>query len=917
MFEQDFEKPKEKDPPKEESPATEPTSNSTAPETNSTQSNAPSPRGNPGGNDTSTTGTTANNPQNGIIPSPTVNVSNPGVSRNQIPLGPRHNFYENYPNPNVRSVPAGRQWRPTGTVTWQRQNLPFYRNQLFQRSPRWNSFAHENKQAIHPGIPFYRKAYASTAKGNSPNQAGNPANFKRKPQNPNKQPLGDNVAQNVPLGAKNDITGRNEKNQNPKVKPVGQKEKTVTPTRDPTGPWKNSQNFGVNKSNYKLPNPQPEGNRLTPNFNSVDQRENTHYLRGDSRRAPNSDGQTQSQNLPKGIVLDPKRIPYKPETKAPEIKHNAYQPLYPAEIPSLAREHFPAGRNSWNPQEISPSFKEDPERPEEHLPRPSLGSRGSVYYPDYNPYDPRENSPYLRGNTWDERYESSNTMNQPESPLFPMNTPDPKETSPYNEEDPTDPNREESFTGQSRWGMEETRFKGSPTIRQYEGEQFTSNQPKEYLPYTLDNPLKPSEDFPYSEFYPWNPEENFPSYNTVPSVPPVESRGYYPNNAMGQEESSLFPSWSSWGDHRTQAQVQKERGPYFNRNFWDQSTSLHKNSPIPPHPKENQPHSSNSPAGLQKNPTWHEGETVNYDTQITRLNSPEREQPSFPTLIAQSHPADQNEAHLFHLNHRGPCCVIDSMGQMDNPLALQDNTPSFDAAPDENQDTSLLYTEDNHTKHPRHTISPTSILPSQRNSSEKTPPEETENPSHFRDDVSTLRRNTPCSLKHPKASSLQSENTPCDKNDHGDGNNVLEQIFEDNQFSERNVGLTPERLVISTVDEVPKPKGIQSEVSGKDSERQKQRLSSILKVPCFGSVLAKYHSSSTGSPSSNGRQGPFDGNPIMPTEIPNSLDGLASEAQFQNRNVDPLNTGEHSPFDSLQTVTNPQDQVQDCLLFQA
>lgn len=55
----------------------------------------------------------------------------------------------------------------------------------------------------------------------------------------------------------------------------------------------------------------------------------------------------------------------------------------------------------------------------------------------------------------------------------------------------------------------------------------------------------------------------------------------------------------------------------------------------------------------------------------------------------------------------------------------------------------------------------------------------------------------------------------------------------------------------------------------------------------------------------------------MPTETPNSLAGLATGAQFQNINVDPLNEDEHTPFDSLQIGTNPQDQVQDCLLLQA
>ncbi|XP_007523592.1 enamelin [Erinaceus europaeus] len=927
MFEQDFEKPKEKDPPKTESPATEPSPNSTTPETNSTQPNAPNPRGNQPGNDTNPAGNggpgsnTVNNPavQN---PSSTVNISGQGIPRSQIPLGRRQpNFHGNYPNPNIRNYPAGRQWRPTGTILGHRQNWPFYRTQQVQGSPRWHSFALENKQALRPGTPFYRKAYASTARGNSPNQAGNPANFKRKPQTPNKQPIGTSVA---PVAPKRDPVGHNEKIQNPRENSLGQKERIVIPTRDPTGPWRNSQDYGINKSNFKPS--RPEGNMPVPNFNSIDQHENSYYPRGDSRRAPNSDGQAPSQNLPKGIVLEPKRIPYESETNGPELKQNTYPPVYLEEIPPPERELFPVGRNTWNHQEISPPFKEDPRRQEEHLPRPSQGSRGGVYYPDYNPYTPRENVPYHRSNTWDERDDSPNTVRQPENPLYPMNTPDPKDTVPYNEEDPADPTGDETYLGQSQWGMEESNFKGGPTVRQYEREQFTSNQPKDYLPYPLDNPSKPREEFPYNEFYPWNPDETFPSYNTVPSVPPpVESRGYYASNAIGQEESSPFPSWNSW-TNRIQAQGQKERDPYFNRNFWDQSTNVYNAPTNPPHQKENQPYSSNYPAGLQKNPTWNEGENLNYGMQNTRLNSPEREHSSFPDLIPSNHPAGQKEPHSFHQTQRGPCCASDPTRHKDNPLALQDYTPSFDLAPEENQDTSPMYTEDSHTKHARHTISPTSSLPGQRNSSEKRPPTESQNPSPFREDVSTPRRNTPCSMKNqlgqrgimpfPEASSLQSKNIPCLKSDIvGDGNNlVLEQIFEDNQL---NVGLTPEQLVMDTAEQDPKPEGIQGEVQVNEGERQQSRPSSILQLPCFDSRLAKYHSSDIGTPPTIGRQTSFDGDPIMPTEIPNSLTGLATGEQFQSINVDTQNTDEHPPFDSLQIGTNPQDQVQDCLLLQA
>ncbi|DAA28559.1 TPA: enamelin-like [Bos taurus] len=924
MFE-DFEKPKEEDPPKTETPATDPSVNSTVPETNSTQPGAPSPRAGQGGNDTSPAGNNGQDPNTVSNPTvqnnPVVNVSGQGVPRSQTPWRPSQtNIHENYPYPNIRNFPAGRQWHPTGTSMGNRRNGPFYRNQQIQRAPRWNSFVLEGKQAIRLGYPIYRRAYASTVRGNYPNYAGNPVNFRRKPEGPSKQPEG-TIA---PLGPKHGTTGHNENIQNPKEKPVSQKERIVIPTRDPNGPWRNSQDYGVTKSNYKLPH--PEGNILVPNFNSIDQHENSYYPRGDSRGTPNSNGQTQSQNLPKGIILEPRRIPYESEINQPEIKHSTHQPVYPEGSPSPARERFPAGRNTWNQQEISPPFKEDPGRKEEHLPHPSLGSRGRIYYTDYNPYDRRENPPYLRSNSWDERNDPPNTMGQSENPHYPMNTPDPKETIPYNEEGPADPTGDETFPGQTRWSVDESNFKTAPTAR-YEGKQYTSNQPKEYSPYSLDNLPKPREYFPYGEFYPWSPDENFPSYNTAPTIPLlVENRGYYPTNAVGQEENTMFPSWNSW-DHMVQVQGQKERRPYFTRTFWGQPTNLPKAPASPPYHKENQPYFSNSPTGLQKDPTWHEGENLNYGMQITRLNSPEGGHLAFPDLIPPHYPGSQKETRLFHLSQRGPCCAGGSIGPKDNPLALQDYTLFFGLAPGENQDTSPLYTEDSHTKHERYTISPTSILPGQRNSSEKRLPGESQNPSPFRDDVSTLRRNTPCSINNqlsqrgirplPEASSLQSKNIPCLKSDLEDGNHVLEQTLEGNQLNERPVDLTPEQLVMDTPDEGPKPEGIPSEVQGNGGKRQQQRPSTILKLPCFDSKLTKYYTSSTGTPSSLGRQGSFDGDPIMPTEIPNSLAELATGAQFQNINVDPLNADDHTPFDPLQVGTNPQDQVQDCLLLQA
>ncbi|XP_055452529.1 enamelin [Psammomys obesus] len=927
MFE-DYEKPKEKDPPKPEDPPPddpppEASTNSTLVEANATQS---VPGGSQGGNDTSPVGNRGPGPnagnsptvQNGVFPLPKVNVSGQGVTRNQIPWRPSQpNIYENYPYPNTRNYPAGRQWQTTGTQG-PRQNKPTHRNPQVQRGPQWNSFAWEGKEATHPGNPTYRKPSPPTSRVNYPNYARNPVNFGRKlpePKNPNKPFVGPNVAS---VGLKQVTVSHNVKTQNPKEKSLGQKERTVNPTKDTASHWRGSQQYGINKPNYNLPH--PEGSMVGPNFNLFDQQENSYFPKGDSRRTPSPNIKTQSQNLPKGIALEPKRTPFESETKKPELKHSTHQPAYPKKIPTPARKHFPAERNTWNRQVIPPPLKKNHRRQQKNLPHPSYGSRGNIFYHEYNNPYPNENSPYIRRNAWDKRVGSPHTVGQPEHPQYPMNSLDQKETEQYNEEDPIDPNEDESFPGQSRWGDDELNFKGNPTVRQYEGEQYTSTLPKEYLPYSLSNPPKPREDFPYSEFYPWNTHETFPIYNPGPTIaPPVDPGSFYVNNAIGQEESTLFPSWNSW-DHKNQAQRQKESEPYLNRNVWDQSINLH-NSNIPNHP-----YSTNSPAGFPKDPTWLEGENLYYDLQTTGLSPPEREQLAFPDLIPQSYPSGQNDAHLFHQNQRGSCCIGGSTGHKDNVLALQDYVSSYGLTPRENQETSPVYTENSYTKYARPNISPTSILPSQRNISENKLTAESPDPSPFGDGLPSLKENTPHSGKNqpetglvafPEASSSQPKNVPCLKSDlGGDRRDILKQFFEGSQLSERTADLTPEQLVIGIPDKGSGPGSTKSEVQGNEGERQQQRPPTILKVPCFNSKLAKFHSSSTGPPTNTGRQSLLNGALPIPTENPNKLVGLATREQIKSINVDQLNADEHITFESFQE-TSPQDQIQGCLLLQA
>ncbi|XP_032771715.1 enamelin [Rattus rattus] len=924
MFE-DYEKPKEKDPPKPEDPPPddpppEASTNSTVPDANATQS---IPGGGQGGNDSSPVGNTGpgpnagNNPTvlNGVFPLLKVNVSGQGVPKNQIPWRPSQpNIYENYPYPNY---PSERQWQTTDTQG-PKQNGPGYQNPQIQRGPQWNSFAWEGKQATtHPGNPTYHKPSPPTSRVNYPNYAGNPVNFGRKLPGPNKPFVGTNVPS---VGPKQVTVSRNMKTQNPKEKSLGQKERTVTPTKDTGNPWRSSKQYGINYPNYNLPH--PEGSMVGPNFNSFDQQENTYFSRGDSRKVASPNRQIQSQNLPKGIALEPRRTPFESETKRPELKHSTNKPVYPKKNPSPTRGHFPAGRNNWNHQKTLPPLKEGHGRKEENLLHPPYGSRGNVFYHEYNNPYPNEKSPYLRSNTWDKRIGTPGTMMQPENPQYTMSSLDQKETEQYNEEDPIDPNEDESFPGQSRWGDDELSFKGNPTLRQYEGEQYTSTLAKEYLPYSLSNPPKPSEDFPYSEFYPWNPQETFPIYNPGPTIaPPVDPRSYFVNNAVGQEESTLFPSWTSW-DHRNQAERQKESEPYFNRNVWDQSMSLHKSNIQNP----NHPYSTTSPAGFPKDPTWLEGENLNYDLQITSLSPPEREQLAFSDFRPQSYPTGQNEDHLFHQSQRGSCCIGGSTGHKENVLALHDYTSSYGLPPRKTQEISPVHTESSYTKYAKPNVSPASILPNQRNISENKLTAESPNPSPFGDDVPTVRKNTPNSGKNQletgitalsEASSSQPKNTACLKSDlGGDRRDVLKQFFQGSQLGERTAGLTPEQLVLGSPDKGSGPDRTHSEAQGSEGEMQQQRPPTIRKLPCFGSKLAKLHSSSTGPPTNNGGPSLPNGALSTPTESPDTLVGLATREQFKSINVDQLNADGHTTLESFQD-TSPQDQAHGCLLLQA
>ncbi|XP_003772880.1 enamelin [Sarcophilus harrisii] len=927
MFEQDFEKPKEEDPPKVESTTSAPPANTTVLENNSTQPTIPSPGGSQGGNDTSPTGNEAQaqNPGNnqGVYPgvnlAPSVNVSSYDVPGSQIPqVLNQPNVFENSPNPNFRSFPVNRQWSQTGLPLGPRINVPFYRNYPNQRIFPWHNLAYVSKQIARPGNTAYRKVYPVIPKSNSPNQVSNAANNRKKPQSPTKNPEETNGGSADP---KHDTVHRDEQTQNPKENPVTEKERTTFPTRIPTSTWRNSQGYETNKSNYKLP--PPEGNPPIPSVNSVDQHENSYYPRVDSRFPAG----IQIPNFPKGIISEPRKDPSDAETNPPEMKQGTHQPPYAEEDPYLPREPFFPAANTWNPQQGAPVFEDEPLRQEGPLLYPAFGVRGNVPYPEYIPYDPRGNSPYARGSMWDERDDFPGTFRptgKAGNPSYSPNTPpSQRRPSTNNEEDPIDQTGDEIYRRPNAWGKE-SNFKESQ-VRYREKYLYAPgrpSEPKDYPQHSTDNLLK-QRNSPYGEFYPWHPEY-IPSYNMAPPLtPPGENNGYYyPANAFEQEERE------SW-DQKNYVPAQKGRVPYYSRNFWGLATSLQKSTANSLSQREDQPLSSNFPVGLRGNPTYQEAESHNYGSeQINRVNLSDKGQLAVTESVIPNSPVNQEEADSYPpASQRNPCCASDPAGFKDIPFVPLDYFPPFGLVSEGERNS--FYTESSHTKHARHIIYPPGIQSNQRNSSEKYLPEKEENPDAFRDDSFTLKKNTPCSKRNEveqtgsrvfsEADSLQA-NTPCFKSHlRGDGNDVLTKIFGTGQFDERTNNLIPEEL--EAPKESPRPENIESEGGGSEGRMKQKGVPIIQQVPCLHSKLEKHFPSSTGPPLDKRRPDLSDGEPEMVSAQPSStLNGLAAREQLSGTNIDPYIASEPPlsfPSFPKEIPRNAELQVPDCLLLQS
>uniref|UniRef100_A0A4X2KIB8 Enamelin n=1 Tax=Vombatus ursinus TaxID=29139 RepID=A0A4X2KIB8_VOMUR len=938
MYEQDYEQPKEEDPPKVESTTSAPPPNTTALENNSTQPTVPSPGGSQGGNETSPTGNDAQaqNPGNnqgvhpGVHSTPSVNISIHDVLGSQIPQVPsQSNIFENSPDPNFGGFPVGRQWIQTGLPSGPRMMIPFYGNYPDQRTYQWHNLAYVSKQIADPGNTAYQKVYPYISKSNFPNYVSNLVINRQKPQSPTKQPEETNSGLTDP---KHVTAHRDEQTQNPKENPTTQTERKTFPTRVPIGTWRNSQGYETNKSNYKLP--PPEGNPPVPSVNSVDQHEDSYYPRINSKKFP---ANIQTSNFPKGMASEPRKDSSDTEINPPEMKPGTHHPTYTEEVPYPSRESFSPGSNTWNPQQGSPIFEDETMRQEGSLLYPALGVRGNVAYPEYTSYDPQRNSPYAKGNTWDERDDFPGTFRpagQPGNPSYTLNIPSgQRHPSTYNEEDPIDPAGDEIYQGPKDWGKE-SNFKESQ-VRYRQKYLHAPSHPsgtKGYLQHSTNN-LPRQRGSIYGEHHPWHPEERVPSYKMAPPLTPSGEKSgyYYPSNAFEEEESVPSPSWGSW-DQKIYVPARKGRLPYYSRNSWGQATSLHKSTASVLSQTDNRPLSSNFPGELKGNPTYQEAESINYDTEhINRVNLPKNEQFTVTESVIQNNPINQGEASSYPpASQRNPCCAGDPIGLKDgSPLIPLDYSPPFGLVSGEHGERNPVYAEGSYTKHARHIIYPPDIQSNQQNSSEKNLPEEGENADPFRDNTVTLKKSSPCSKRSEvgqmesvafsEADSLQA-NTPCRKSIfRGDGNNVLAKIFGADQFIERTNNLIPEEL--EAPEERPKSENIQSEGGGSEGRRKQKGVPSIQQVPCLHSMPEKHLPSSTGLPFGKRRPDLSDGEPALVSAQPSStLTGLDAREQLGDMNIDPLIASELPlSFLSLprEIPRNAELQVPDCLLLQS
>uniref|UniRef100_A0A8D2IUB9 Enamelin n=1 Tax=Varanus komodoensis TaxID=61221 RepID=A0A8D2IUB9_VARKO len=495
MFEQDFEKPKEKEAPK----TTEPATNSTISDTNSTISNQASQGGNATISGLSSISNAANSSglQSKLISgnevltlSPTVLM--PGGNAAAQNGMDQPSYRPKSPNVNgIQSFPSGSQ-PSTGQGSQIYQPLPD------MGDTRPNAFISQRNPSVQTENPTYSLGY-----GENSNHRGNL-------QNTNPNHLSENIRV-IPYG-------QQEQPRYSERNPLGQRERGTFPSSNPLGRWNKESIYRDNSLNRSP----PEGHSLDPQFNKLEQVENVYNVRENVDSFQPSKMHQSNTLSHQGVLSATRRTPLETGTHQYAQKEQSFNHPY------HEREQFPLSQNHlWKNREDSWAFQEAPPKYNSMYSSGSSDHRGHASYVENNSYGQRTHSTFPRA--WEDGTDPP-TIGPPVQ----------RESLPYS---PAFTQQEhEPYSEQNLWNRENHMFDLDGQYRNRP--PYNPPQPPTYPKYSVENPFYDRGNLPYKENNQWTPEEQSPVQGAE-QLRHTENSPYHINNVLGHSERNLQNQRSS------------------------------------------------------------------------------------------------------------------------------------------------------------------------------------------------------------------------------------------------------------------------------------------------------------------------------------------------------------------------------------
>uniref|UniRef100_A0ACB8ES47 Uncharacterized protein n=2 Tax=Sphaerodactylus townsendi TaxID=933632 RepID=A0ACB8ES47_9SAUR len=863
-FEQDYEKPKEKDP-----PAPDPAINAT--DTNATLSNPSSPAGNATNSGLSAIDSRTNVPNlesvfhigNGVPTlSSTLQVSEGDAAAQNGMDQSVHRASSPNINHLIQNLPPDKQ-QSTGN------SLHVYKPYPGVDDSRHNTYISRGNPSGHPENPTYPSIY-----GESVNQRGNLQNINNN---------------NPSINTRLNSYGQQEHPHYPEKNPLDQRQMLPFPSSAPQSQWNNDPVYrDMNLNSFP-----PEHRSVDPRFNTLGQTDQSYYTRKDTDFQPSQMHQVTSLS-PQGVFLPTKRTLSEAETHQYHWKEqNLNSAIH-------ERGQFPPPRNPiWNKQEDLQVFQDDPPRYNSRYSPGYFNQREHISNPEQSPYDQPSRSFYP--DQWEGRENSPalDSTNQREPPLYSPGLPSNQiNRNSYHRSDSFVQQEHETYPRPTPWAHEKHLLDQD---REYRNPPYIPTQQHAYPKYSPENPSNQRRgNVPYKEISPWIPEEHSPPY-AAEHLRQTETIPYQRSNAFGhrernfQEEGVNSPPRSirlpqgesqysrkiTWGPHRTGSPVQKEASPYFN---------------------------SYSP-DFRRNPT-HMDDTGGI--HVSRVNIADRR--NYPDRLGY---LDGHRSITSYPSSRRLCCADNFPVIRESSLAPLRSVPQFRLAPWEQRGSSHYpETEGSQPKQVSRTLYPSgmqSLL-----DTEKSQPNQQENLDLFGEDVAGLEKASPCSKSQLGQQSgheishdtglTPTRNTPCyGRSIRGDRHSILERIIQPKREHQRAAAV---RFVAK---QGPPAHGIKS--ADFDSEGEQQAVLGFNRIPCLVNQLRQYLSSTT-APSGDKQQDLFYAE--NPTLIRKSFIALPEPHPLSSTN--PSNDTEEKPSTpsspGLDLADQPNEKRSDCLLLQ-